>query len=278
MLGGLVLAALVLITISFRESQDGPLHTVQATVASVLQPLEVAINRVARPFEDAYDWTAGLFGARDEAARLRRENAILQQQVIQNESALQENVDLRRLLEYRNAPAFPADFEPLAAEVIARPTSAFEQEIVVSVGSADGVQENASVVTREGLVGQVTRVTEHAARVRLLTDEQSAVSAVALRGGAGGIVRHGQAGDSLILDRVRKDAVVKVDDEIITAGWRSGPLASLYPRGITIGRVTYVGQLDTDLYQQVQIRSDVDFSSLDSVLVLVGSKPRPVLP
>ena len=50
-----MLAALVLITISFRESQDGPLHTVQATVASVLQPLEVAINRVARPFEDAYN-------------------------------------------------------------------------------------------------------------------------------------------------------------------------------------------------------------------------------
>ncbi|MBA2331449.1 MAG: rod shape-determining protein MreC [Actinobacteria bacterium] len=278
MLGGLVLAALVLITISFRESEDGPLHTVQATVASVLQPLEVAINRVARPFEDAYDWTAGLFSARDEAERLRRENALLQQQVIQNESALQENVDLRRLLEYRNSPAFPADFEPLAAEVIARPTSAFEQEIVVSVGSAEGVRAYAPVVTREGLVGQVTRVTEHAARVRLLTDEQSAVSAVSLRGGAGGIVEHGQAGNSLILNRVRKDAVVKVDDEIVTAGWRSGALSSLYPKGIPIGRVTYVGQLDTDLYQQVQIRSDVDFSSLDSVLVLVGSKPTPVLP
>jgi rod shape-determining protein MreC len=277
-LGVLVLAALVLITISFRESEDGPLHTVQATVASVLQPLEVAINRVVRPFEDAYDWTAGLFGAREEAERLRKENALLQQQVIQNESALQENVDLRRLLEYRNAPAFPADFEPLAAEVIARPTSAFEQEIVVSVGSADGVRKYAPVVTREGLVGQVTRVTEHAARVRLLTDEQSAVSAVALRGGAGGIVRHGQAGDSLILDRVRKDAVGKVDDMIVTAGWRSGPLSSLYPSGIPIGRVTYVGELDTDLYKQVQIRTDVDFSSLDSVLVLVGNKPTPVLP
>lgn len=278
MLGGLVLAALVLITISFRESQDGPLHTVQATVASVLQPIEVAINRVARPFEDAYGWMAGLFSARDEAERLRRENALLQQQVIQNESALQENVDLRRLLEYRNAPAFPADFEPLAAEVIARPTSAFEQELVVSVGSADGVRTYAPVVTREGLVGQVTRVTDHAARVRLLTDEQSAVSAVALRGGAGGIVEHGQAGDSLILNRVRKDGVVKAGDEIVTAGWRSGSLSSLYPKGIPIGRVTYVGQLDTDLYKQVQIRSDVDFSSLDSVLVLVSRKPTPVLP
>jgi rod shape-determining protein MreC len=277
-LGLLVLAALVLITISFRETQDGPLHSLQGSVAGVLQPLEVAINRVARPFEDAYDWTTGLFDARSEAARLRRENALLQQQVIQNESALQENVDLKRLLEYVRAPSFPADYRPLAAEVIARPASAFEQEIVVSVGSADGVRQNAPVVTREGLVGQVTVLNEHAARVRLLTDEQSAVSAVDLRTDAGGIVRHGQAGDALVLDRVRKDAVVSVGDEIITAGWRSGQLASLYPKGIPIGRVTYVGQLDTDLYQQVQIRSDVDFSSLDSVLVLVGRRPAPTLP
>lgn len=277
-LGLLVLAALVLITISFRESQDGPLHTVQSGVASLLQPLEVAINRVARPFEDAYDWTAGLFGARSEAAKLRRENALLQQQVIQNESALQENVDLKRLLEYASAPSFPADYRPLAAEVLARPASAFEQEIVVSVGSADGVQQNAPVVTREGLVGQVTILNEHASRVRLLTDEQSAVSAVDLRTGAGGIVGHGQAGDALILERVSKKDVIKVGDEIITAGTRAGQLASLFPKGIPIGRVTYVGELDTDLYKQVQIRSDVDFSSLDSVLVLVGRKPAPVLP
>ena len=277
-LGLLVLVALVLITISFRESEDGPLRSVQGAVAGVLQPLEVAINRVARPFEDGYDWTTGLFGARSEAAELRRENARLQQLVIQNESALQENVDLKRLLEYASAPSFPADYRPLAAEVIARPASAFEQEIVVSVGSADGVQPNAPVVTREGLVGQVTILNEHAARVRLLTDQQSAVSAVDLRTDAGGIVRHGQAGDSLVLDRVRKNAVVKVGHEIITAGWRSGQLASLFPKGIPIGRVTYVGQLDTDLYQQVQIRSDVDFSSLDSVLVLVGRKPAPRLP
>ena len=39
--------------------------------------------------------------------------------------------------------------------------------------------------------------------------------------------------------------------------WRLGDLASLYPAGIPIGRVTYVGTLQTDLYQQVQIESDV---------------------
>ena len=56
---------------------------------------------------------------------------------------------------------------------------------------------------------------------------------------------------------------------IITAGWRSRGLASIYPRGIPIGRVTSVGQLDTDLYKQIEVEPLVDFDALDAVLVLV---------
>src|SRR5918994_120719 len=256
-LGLLVVLALALVTISFRESSDGPLHDAQGAVASALQPLEVAVERVARPFRDAYGWTKDLFNARSENEELRAENELLQQQVIQNESALQQNVQLKRLLDYRDAPTFPTDYKGVAAEVIARPSSAFEQEIVVTAGSADGVRVSAAVVTADGFVGTVTKVTSGAARVRLLTDE---------------------SGNALVLDRVSKKEVVPVGDEIVTAGWRANGLASLYPKGIPIGRVSFVGGLSTDLWQQVLVESDVDFSSLDSVLVLVPRRPQPDLP
>jgi rod shape-determining protein MreC len=268
-LGILVVLALALITASFREADDGPLHTAQSSAASALQPLQVAVERVARPFRDAYGWTAGLFDARAEAERLREENQELRQKVIQNESALQENVRLQDLLEYRESPEFPTGFGYVSTAVVARPSSAFEQEIVLPVGSADGIEEQAPVVTGEGLVGLVTRVTPHLSRVTLLTDADSAVSARVLRTDASGIVEHGQAGNSLVLSRVSKQEFVRVGDEIVTSGWRQGDLESLYPPGIPIGRVTYVGTVSTDLYQQVQIESDVDFSSLESVLVLV---------
>ena len=278
MLGTLVVLALALITVSFRERSSGPLHDAQGAVASVLQPVEVAVERVARPFRDAYGWTKSLFYARSEAERLRAENELLRQQVIQNESALQQNVVLKRLLEYRDSPSFPADYDGVAAEVIARPAAAFEQEIVVSAGSDDGVAVNAAVVTADGFVGTVTKVTSGAARVRLLTDEQSAVSSVDLRTRAAGVVVHGQSGNALVLDRVSKKEVVHVGDEIVTAGWRTNGLASLYPKGIPIGRVSFVGGLSSDLFQQVLIESDVDFSNLDSVLVLVPRRPAPELP
>ena len=276
-LGALVVLALALITISFREEQDGPLHGVQGAVASALQPLEIAVERVARPFRDAYGWTKELFNARSENEELRAENTRLKQEVIQNESALQRYVSLKQLLDYRESPSFPEHYRGVATQVIAQPSGAFEQEIVVAAGSDDGVVRGSPVVTAAGLVGTVTTLNEGAARVRLLVDQASAVSAVDLRTGAQGIVQP-QSGGTLTLDRVSKKEVVQVGDEIITSGWRSGRLSSLYPRGLMIGRVTYVGRLNTDLYQQVLIRSDVDFSGLDSVLVLVSDRPAPELP
>ncbi len=277
MLGTLVLLSLALITVSFREQADGPVHDAQGAVASVLQPLEIAVERVARPFRDAYGWTKDLFQARSENEALRAENEQLKQQVVQNESALQHNVVLEQLLDYSGAPSFPEDFYPVATQVISQPSGAFEQEIVVAAGSDDGVVRGSSVVTAAGLVGTVTSVNDGAARVRLITDQSSAVSAIDLRTRASGIVEP-QSGGALMLTRVLKEEVVRVGDEIVTAGWTSGRLSSLYPKGITIGHVTFVGRLNTDLYQQVLIRSDVDFSALDSVLVLVSNEPQPELP
>jgi len=273
--GVLVLASLVLITLSFRSGDDGPLSSVQSAGSSALRPVSVGFERVAQPFRDAYGWADSLLDARSDAERLRIENRELLQRAIQSEFARQENDYLRQLLDYLDSPRFPGDFDPVAAEVIGRPAGAFTQAIVVAAGSSSGVRVNDPVVTADGLVGLVTRVTPDTARVQLLTDEEAAVSAVDLRTSAPGIVRHARGTrETLVLDRVRKQDRVKVGDEIVTAGWRASGLSSLYPKGIPIGKVTSVGQTDTDLYQQVQVDPFADFGSLDAVLVLVPTERR----
>jgi rod shape-determining protein MreC len=273
--GVLVLASLVLISVSFRSEQSGPLGGAQSAGATALRPFAIGFERVAQPFRDAYAWGDSLLSARQEARDLRTEVRDLRQQSIQSAFALQENVYLRRLLGYLDGPRFPADYDPVAAEVIGRPAGAFTQAILIAAGSDAGVSVNDPVVDADGLVGLVTRVTPDTARVQLLTDEEAAASAIDLRTGATGIVRHARGTrETLVLDRVRKQDVVSVGNEIVTAGWRAGSLSSLYPKGIPIGRVTSVGQTDTDLFQQVQIDPYVDFGSLDAVLALIP-KDRP---
>ena len=275
-IGVLVLASLVLISLSYRSDGTGPLSGVQSAGASVLRPFAVGFERVAQPFRDVYGWADSLLSAQSEAEELRAEVRELRQRAIQSEFARQENVYLRELLDYIDGPRFPADFDPISAEVIGRPAGSFTQAITIAVGASSGVRANDPVVTADGLVGVVTRVTSGTARVQLLTDEEAAASAIDLQTDATGIVRHARGTrETLVLDRVRKQDVVRRGNEIVTAGWRAGALSSLYPKGIPIGKVTSVGQTDTDLFQQVQVDPYVDFGALDAVIVLVPTDRTP---
>jgi len=273
---GLVIASLALLSVYFRESSGGALHSAQSTGASIIHPFQVAAERVAQPFEDATGWIGDVLGAKSENEKLRAEVERLRQKLVQSQTAVLQNAELRRLLRFREGPAFPRDYTGVAARIIGRTPGQFEQQVVIAAGSNVRVHVNDPVVTAAGLVGRVTRVSRRSSRVTLLTDETSAVSALDLKSNAAGIVRHGVAGgDALVLERVTKENVVEPGDVVITAGWRSGRLASIYPRGIPIGVVTSVGQLDTDIYKRIEVDPFVEFSSLDSVLVLVEKREEP---
>lgn len=277
--GVLAAVSLALITGYFRESESGPLHDAQSVASSAMHPFEVGAERIARPFRDAYGWLNDLFNAREENERLQAQIELLTSQAIQNSTAATELKRLEALLDYRGSDTFPGDYDAFGAAVIVDPPSRFEQWIVIAAGSKDGVRENAPVITDEGLVGRVTKVMRDQSRVTLLTDKESAASAYDIRTEAVGVIRHGAgSGDALILDRVPKEERIQRNDVVVTSGRRFGLLPSIYPRNIPIGIVTSVGQTDIDEHQQIQVEPFVDFSSLDSVLVLVRKTPEPDLP
>jgi rod shape-determining protein MreC len=266
--GFLCVLSLALVTVYFRESDGGVLHGLQSTGASVLRPFEVAADRVASPFEDGASWFGGLLHAKSDNKKLRKEVDELRAQQIVNLAALRENAQLKQQLKYLESPKYPEDYRPVVARVIARAPSQFSHQIVVSAGKNQGISKHDAVVTAEGLVGLVTKVASNVAQVTLLTDDSSAVSVVDIKTNASGIAQQGIS-DSLTVDQVTKDQIVRRGDILVTAGWRSGDLSSLYPRGIQVCQVTQVGQSDTDLYKQIQCNPFVDFSGLEAVIVLV---------
>jgi rod shape-determining protein MreC len=272
--GVLVLLSLVLITIYFREPAGGGLHGVQSGGATVLRPFEVAANRVASPFRDAYGWFSGLIHAKSENADLRAKLDKLTAQVVQNSTAAAENADLKRQLHYIHSPDFPQDFAPATAEVVGRPPTEFDQQVTIAAGSGSDIRVDDAVVTADGLVGKVSHVAGDQAQVMLLTDPSMKVSALDVNTHAIGLVGHGDAPGTLTLDRVRKSAVVKDGDWIVTQGWKLNGLSSIYPANIPIGYVTGASASEVDLYWQAQVSPSVHFDSLRSVIVLVPKTRR----
>ena len=55
---------------------------------------------------------------------------------------------------------------------------------------------------------------------------------------------------------------------MVTSGFRSGKVESLFPRGIPIGRVTKVDLDELELFQRVHITPFADLGRIDIVQVL----------
>ena len=269
--GGLVLLSLVLITLSFRSSA---LDGAQGTAADALRPFEVAANRVSRPFRDAGGWAHGLINAKSQNAKLRKQVQGLRAQVAINESAVEQNVILKRDLNYVGPPSI-ADFTRKTVAVLSKPLSPSDQSITIAAGSANHVAAGDVVITPAGLVGTISKVFAHVSRVMLLTDEQSGVTASDLsHPTAIGVVENGGAGTGVLtMDQVSKRKHVGIGDTIITNGdLGAGLLPSMFPRGVLIGRVASAGISDINPYQSIQVQPFVDFTSLQAVIVLVPKR------
>jgi rod shape-determining protein MreC len=273
----LVLGALGLLTVSFRSPTSGVLHDVQGAGASVLRPFQIAAERVARPFRDAYGYFDGLAGAKSENARLKKELRTLRAHSTANLAGAQRAAELERLLHYEQGPTYPTDYRPVNTSVISFPTGSFAQQVAIAAGSSSGIGLNTPVVSADGLVGRATNVASSTAVVTLITDPDSAVAARDLTTGVSGLIRHGQ-GSTLIFDRVSKEQVVKKGDVIVTQGTRDRRYPDLYPYGIPIGRVLSVGTSDIASYLTVQVAPFASLGSLDSVAALVATKRPPSLP
>ena len=85
------------------------------------------------------------------------------------------------------------------------------------------------------------------------------------------MIKRGGGGSDVLDPRPRvEDEAVNVGDTIITAGTLGpGALPSMFPRGIPIGSVTSQSNNDVNAFKNIQVSPLVDFTSLQSVIVLV---------
>jgi rod shape-determining protein MreC len=276
--GVLVVASLAMITAYFRESDSGAMHDVQDVAATAMQPFVTGADRLVAPFRDAWGYVSDLRNAESEADRYRKEAEAMRAQLFQSADAARTARELEAVVGYQRARRFPDDYGSIVAQVTSDPATPFRQQIVIEAGHNDGVRKDYPVVVPAGLVGHVTKVTRKNAQVTLITDPHSTVSVYDSKTGAEGGIRGTGAGRSLLLDRVPKEEIVQRGDLVATSGKRYLKLPSLYPRNIGVGKVTSVTQRDTDLYPTVQVDPFVDFSSLDSVIVLIPREPASELP
>lgn len=159
-------------------------------------------------------------------------------------------------------------YKTITAPVIARDPSGILKTIVIGAGTDQGVKVDQVVLSEQGVVGRVSEAGSNYAKVLLVTDSSSSVSALVQTSRASGIVR-GQYGDALVMEWILQSDPVKQGDVIVTAGLGIGnELRSLYPKGLLIGTVVDVTKAEVSAYQRAVVAPAVDLRKLENVLVI----------
>jgi rod shape-determining protein MreC len=264
----LIVGSFVLLTITYGQGSNG----LQRGVSTIFSPVQGVTDRALKPARDLVDWFDKTFDARGENSRLKDQLVKTRTQAVAGQEALQENAQLRKLVELDRGPALATSpYDPVTGRVIARSPTLWRSSVTIDVGSGDGVAVDDPVISGDGLVGRIAAAEPGSAQVMLLTDHASAVSAKVVPPGIQGVVKP-EVGDPehLILDFIDSTKRVHGGQTVVTAGWRAQGLASLFPPGLPVGEVTKAPIVDQEAKEQVDVRPFADIRNLDLVQVLTG--------
>ena len=270
-LAALIVASFALITVTYRGGVV--LHGAQLAVLDVVAPIERGMSRAWDPIAGAWNWSNRIVHAANENPELRAENAELREAVRVARQQEDELLRLRRAFNYDQTANFPEGFDRVYASVLVRVPGSVESTLTISRGSDDGIQVDDAVMVTGGLLGRVVAVKAGTSVVALLTDEGQNVSALVVGSEAFGLLRTTSTEGSPVmrLEYVQQKTKVSRNDLVVTSGFRSGELGSVYPANLPIGIVESVGNDPADTHATVQVRPLADFDRIDELFVLVPS-------
>jgi rod shape-determining protein MreC len=270
----LVGLSLILLTAYFGEPSTSPLHTLQRGIAEVFSPIQEGASKVFSPVRDVAGWFSDTIHAKSRASELQKRVDELQAEVAQYRSAALLNGQLSREVGLDQADNIQS-YTRVTADVIWQDPTLWYQQIEVDKGSDDGVRVDDAVIGDGALVGKVAYVGATYAIVSLITDHTVNVAAqVTDQNGDRGLIVPdvGNNPNELVLEDLPQlqpgQPGPQLGQQVLTAGFKSGGLTSLYPRGILIGTVSNADANALYNNQQVQVSPAADLRHLQVVQIL----------
>ena len=263
----LIVGSFALLTATYGQGSNG----VQRGVSTIFSPFQDVADRALKPARDLVNWFDETFDAKGDNAQLHDELEVARKQAVGAKTALAENAQLRKMVGLDASGAIPSGYDPVTGRVISRSPTVWFADVTIDVGSGDGVEVDDPVVNGDGLVGRVAAVTGGSARVTLIADSSSAVSAKIVPSGTQGVLKP-SVGDpeDLILDFLDSEKRVGKGQSVVTSGWRGIGIESDYPPNLPIGEVAEASLKEQEAQQQVHVRPYADLRDLDLLQVLTG--------
>jgi rod shape-determining protein MreC len=244
----------------------GPLN---AVAGYIFVPMQKGIN-------SAGSWISDKTNDFKTLGEVLKENEELQEQVDELTSQLNKTkLEQYELDNYRELLALDdkyADYDKVAASVIAMDGTNWFSTFTIDRGSKQGIEKGMNVISGSGLVGIVTDVGPNYAKVRSIIDDSSNVSSMVLTTkdnfNVSGSLMSMNKDKVLPFTELRdEDDEVKVGDPVVTSH-----VSDQYQQGILIGYIYSIEDNPNNLTKSGTIAPVVDFQHLQEVLVITTVK------
>ena len=254
---------LTLLAASLKEDRDlNPVEKVAKDIGTVV------LKVVSAPFnfvQDKLDEMAEKNNLYEKYKELQNKEDQVDSVIAQNEN-LQNEVN--KLKETLNLNTILSDKVYLNATVVSRNIGYWYDEVTIDKGSKNGIEKGMAVVTPDGLIGQITKVSNYSSTVKLLSNENmSDKISVKIKVGDdyvyGLISMYDSKTNTYTVEGISENVDIEKGADVVTTG-----MGTIFPSGLMVGTAQKVTTDNFDLSKVVEVKASVNFDDLDYVTVL----------
>ncbi len=242
------------------NSDLGPTwNPAEQVVIEITAPFQKLIKQTTKSTEELWLNYFRLVDVHQENTQLKNEIHVLKMANSRYRELLATQERLEELLQFKQTINRPV----LAAQVIGLDPTGWFKSVIIDKGKWAGLRIDMPVVNAFGVVGRVVSVSSNYAKVLLIIDQNSAVDCLVQRSRDRGMLK-GLMSEICKLDYVAKSNDITMGDIVVTSG-----LGGVFPKGLPVGRILDVKEISGELFKDIKIRTAVDFSKLEEVLVIL---------
>jgi len=253
-LGFRALALVVLsILLMWLDHRENHLDAVRRAIGAAVYPIQIVVDAPARLWGWAREISTSKNQLRLENSRLRTEALITRGRTQELAALKAENDRLRAMLDAREQ----VRGEVRVAEIMAVDANPYRHNIVLDVGSSDGVYDGQAIVDASGVVGQVIETGLTTSQAILISDPDHTLPVVVNRNGLRTVAFGTGKYDRLDLPFLANNADIRPGDLLVTSG-----LGGAFPSGYPVAVVETVTRIPQESFADV---TAVPAAALDQV-------------
>jgi rod shape-determining protein MreC len=252
----LIISSILLMYLDHRQNH---LDAVRKAIGAAVYPVQLVVDAPARLWGWLGETTTSRNDLQLEVGRLKAER-LLTNARLQRLTALEaENARLRALLDARSQ----VRDEVRVAEIMAVDANPYEHNLVIDIGSRDGVYDGQAIVDADGVVGQVIKTGLMTAQAVLISDTDHALPVEVNRNGLRTIAVGTGEIDRLDLPFLPNNADIRAGDLLVTSGLGGG-----FPAGYPVAVVDSVTRIPQEPFADVTAKPSASLDQVREVMLI----------